>query len=103
MVRKKLEAMFGKNNVLPERLIRNSKGKKVKGFDGTGRKVDFVVLVKGKAKYLVELTSKTAKKGIQEAKDIFIRNNGGNFIKRPGRKGEAIDISNATSKTIRIE
>lgn len=96
--------MFGKDKVLRERTLLDKNRVKVKGTDGTGRRVDFVILGDdGKAKYLIEVTSKTANKTAQEAKETFIRANGGDFIKKPGRNGDLIDISNAESRTIRID
>ncbi len=104
VLQEKLEAIFGKDNVLRERTLLDDARKKVVGLDGTGRRVDFVVLGdNGQAKYLVEVTSKTADKTAQEAKEIFIRANGGDFIKMPGRNGQLIDISNAQSRTIRLK
>lgn len=96
--------MFGKDKVLRERTLKDVDGKKVVGPDGTGRRVDFVVLDDaGNAKYVIEVTSKTANKTAQEAKELFIRNNGGNFIKMPGRGGDLVDISNVPTRTIRIQ
>ena len=75
-VQGKLEGMFGKDKVLRERTLKDLNGKKVVGPDGTGRRVDFVVLDDaGNAKYVVEVTSETANKTAQEAKELFIYRN----------------------------
>ena len=95
--------MFGKGKVLRERTLRNKKGEKVVGKDGTGRRVDFVVLDdKGKAKFSVEVTSKTADKTDQINKEGQIRNKGGTFVRNPNN-GDLVDVSNTPTRIIRVE
>lgn len=48
---------------------------------GKKRRVDFVVVKDGKVVDMVEVTSKTAPKRDQLAKEYRIRDNGGNYIK----------------------
>lgn len=48
---------------------------------GEARRIDFVVLKDGKVVDSVEVTSKTADKTEQSAKEDRIRENGGNYIK----------------------
>ncbi|MDO6853846.1 hypothetical protein Q4599_09665 [Cellulophaga lytica] len=86
-----------------ERTLLDANRKKVVGLDGTGRRVDFVVLDNaGNTKYVVEVTSETANKTAQEPKETFIRNNGGDFIKIPGKNGALVDISDVPTRTIRL-
>ena len=98
----KLEGVFGKGNVLREKTLRDSSGKKVTGPDGTGRRVDNVVLgADGKPKYVIEVTSKTADKTAQQLKEASIRNKGGTYIR--DSKGVLHDISGIPTRTIRVE
>lgn len=48
---------------------------------GQKRRIDFVVIKDGKVVDMVEVTSKTAPKQDQLAKEYRIRDNGGNYIK----------------------
>ena len=65
-----------------ERLLRDSNGKKaIDPETGTGRRVDFVVDKDGNIVDSIEVTSKTADKTAQIAKETRIRENGGNYVK----------------------
>ena len=89
--------------MLRERTLLDANRKKVVGLDGTGRRVDFVILDDaGNAKYVVEVTSETANKAPQIAKEAFIRNNGGDFIKIPGKNGALVNISSTPTRIIRL-
>ena len=57
---------------------------------GEARRIDFVVLKDGKVVDSVEVTSKTADKTEQSAKEDRIRENGGNYIK--DSNGDLIEI-----------
>lgn len=74
-----------------ETYLRNKDGNIVKD-DKTGeaRRIDFVVLKDGKVVDSVEVTSKTADKTEQSAKEDRIRENGGNYIK--DSNGDLIEI-----------
>jgi RHS repeat-associated protein len=101
-VQAELEAKYGKDKVFRERTLRDSDGKKVVGSDGTGRRVDFVVVDdKGKPVAVIEVTSKTADKTAQAAKELEIRDSGGTFVRNPKTK-ELVDIS-STPTTLRRE
>lgn len=68
--------------VAPETYLRDENGKIVKDpVTGEGRRIDFVVTKDGKIVDSVEVTSKTADKTEQSAKEERIRANGGNYIK----------------------
>lgn len=68
--------------VAPETYLRDENGKIVKDpVTGEGRRLDFVVTKDGKIVDSVEVTSKTADKTEQSAKEERIRANGGNYIK----------------------
>ncbi len=65
-----------------EKLLRDSSGKKVIDPEtGTGRRIDFVVDKNGKIVDSIEVTSSTADKTAQMAKEMRIRQNGGNYVR----------------------
>ena len=98
----KLEAVFGKPNVLRERYLRDANGKIVRDpKTGEARRVDFVVKGadgKGKA---VEVTSKTADKSAQLDKEARIRAAGGKYVRDPKTK-QLIEVKDA-SRVIRVD
>nr|WP_233475137.1 MULTISPECIES: RHS repeat-associated core domain-containing protein [Pseudomonas] len=108
-VRRRLESIFGKANVLRQRHLRNAQGKIVSLVDDAikigrtkgSRVLDFVVKTKDGWKG-VEVTSKTARKYIQTTKEGVIRNAGGSYVRHPKTK-ELIKLSDETSKIIRID
>ena len=62
--------------------LRDENGEIVKDpVTGEARRIDFVVVKDGKVVDSVEVTSKTADKTEQTAKEDRIRENGGNYIK----------------------
>lgn len=63
------------------------------------RRIDFVVVKDGKVVDLIEVTSKTAPKEAQSAKEERIRESGGNYIKDP-ETGEVIRIPNSVHTRI---
>jgi hypothetical protein len=70
------------NDIVSEAYLRNSDGNIVKDPDtGKARRIDFVALKDGKVVDLIEVTSKTANKTEQTAKENRIRDNGGNYIR----------------------
>ncbi|CAM3426125.1 RHS repeat-associated core domain-containing protein [Paracidovorax anthurii] len=101
----KLRAVFGKDNVLRERALRNAKGERVRdnssGGDGTGRNIDYVVKGKDGKWRPVEVTSKSADKTAQLSKERAIRNQGGTFVRLPGSK--VLVPVEGTSRVIRVE
>jgi RHS repeat-associated protein len=100
-----LQEIYGKDRVLSERMLLDKFGKKVTtrvGKKETGRRIDFIILDEnGKAIKSIEVTSKTAKKGPQIAKENIIRQSGGTFIK--DANGNLVDISNVPTKIIRMK
>ena len=65
-----------------EKYLRDSSGKKVIDPEtGTGRRIDFVVDKNGKVVDSIEVTSPTADKTAQMAKEMRIRQNGGNYVR----------------------
>ena len=74
-----------------ERLLRDSNGKKaIDPETGTGRRIDFVVDKDGNIVDSIEVTSTTADKTAQIAKEIRIRENGGNYVKL--KSGDIVEI-----------
>lgn len=68
--------------ILRERVLCDKDGNPVIDEQtGQKRRVDFVVIKDGKVADMVEVTSKTAPKRDQLAKEYRIRDNGGNYIK----------------------
>ncbi|MGN0574405.1 MAG: hypothetical protein ACI4J2_00105 [Ruminococcus sp.] len=69
-------------SVLSEVYLRDINGNiVVDPITGTKRRIDFVIEKDGRVVDMVEVTSKTAPKGAQMAKENRIRNAGGNYIK----------------------
>ncbi|EPL5632392.1 hypothetical protein ACY18M_16905 [Proteus mirabilis] len=100
--------MFGKENVISQRHLRNADGKMVGLVDDIvqeGKKgsriLDFVVKTKDGWKG-IEVTSKTASKIVQSAKEEIIRASGGNFVRHPVTK-ELIELSDDISRIIRLD
>ncbi len=100
--------MFGKENVISQRHLRNADGKMVGLVDDIvqeGKKgsriLDFVVKTKDGWKG-IEVTSKTASKIVQSAKEEIIRASGGNFVRHPVTK-ELIELSYDISRIIRLD
>lgn len=96
-VKNVLEKIYGKKNVLPERYIRDSAGKIIKdSVTGKGRRIDFIIIKGDKIIKSFEVTSKTASKVAQIAKELRIieagRQIGGAFIQNPNN-GQLIEIT----------
>lgn len=69
-------------SVVSEAYLRNKEGKIVlDSKTGEGRRIDFVVVKDNKVVDSVEVTSKTADKTLQSAKENRIREAGGNYIR----------------------
>ena len=99
----KLKAKFKNMSVQRELSLRNADGKLAKDpVTGTGRRLDNVGIQDGEGKFTVEVTSKTANKLAQEAKEARILESGGTFVK-DRVTGELVDISNAVSRTFRVK
>lgn len=87
-----LERRYGKQNVLSERYLRGADGKSVKDpLTGERRRIDFVVKGQDGKWRPVEITSKTAPKDVQLAKEDRIRQVGGIFVKNKNT-GELIQL-----------
>lgn len=70
------------NQIVPEAYLRDKDGNIVKDpVTGEARRIDFVVVKDGKVVDSVEVTSKTADKTEQSAKEERIRGAGGNYIR----------------------
>mgnify|MGYP000098132075 CR=1 FL=1 len=84
-VAKDLEKQYPEKNgyqILRERVLCDKEGNPViDEKTGQKRRIDFVVIKDGKVVDMVEVTSKTAPKQDQLAKEYRIRDNGGNYIK----------------------
>ncbi|XOJ01571.1 hypothetical protein ACMX2M_07510 [Paenibacillus polymyxa] len=70
--------------VTAEQYLRDSDGRIVKDLEtGEARRVDFVVLKDGEVVQSIEVTSETAPKDAQLAKEERIREQGGEWIRHP--------------------
>jgi len=82
--------------------LRNADGTIAKDpVTGEARRVDHVVIEDGKARYVVETTSKTADKEAQIRKEVRIRGNGGTYV-RDRNTGKLVDVSKTPTRTIRV-
>jgi hypothetical protein len=100
-VEQKLVERFGRDAVQPEQYLRTSNGViAIDPVTGEGRRIDLAVIRNQQAVGTVEVTSKTAPKGAQAAKELRIRQNGGTFILDRSTE-ELIDFSTAPAKTSR--
>lgn len=84
-VKKELQKQYPEKegySVVPEQYLRDKEGNVVKDSEtNTARRIDFVVIKDGKVVDMVEVTSKTADKTDQTAKEQRIRDNGGNYVR----------------------
>ena len=84
-VKEELEKKYPESEgytILSEVYFRDEHGKIVKDpVTGEARRIDYVVIKDGKVVDSIEVTSKTADKTEQTAKENRIRDNGGNYIK----------------------
>ena len=89
--------------VLRERDLLDKDGRPVKDHDsGEGRRIDIVVVneKKGNAERVIEVTSPSADKEAQKAKEERIRENGGVFVRDPDT-GQLYDVSKQKTEEIR--
>lgn len=78
-------------STVPEATLRDKDGNIVKDpVTGEARRIDIVVVKDGKAVDSIEVTSKTADKSAQSAKEERIREAGGNYIK--DNNGKLVEI-----------
>lgn len=87
--------------VIKEAYLRDKDGNIVRDPEPPykARRIDFVVVKDGKVVDSIEVTSKTAPKEAQSAKEERIRENGGNYIKDPDT-GELIRIPDSVHTRI---
>ncbi|MDR2132557.1 MAG: hypothetical protein LBP30_04340 [Clostridiales Family XIII bacterium] len=85
--------------IVREAYLRDKNGQIVKDPEtGEARRIDFVVVKDGRVIDSVEVTSQTAPKDAQCAKEARIREHGGNFIKLPD--GSMAEFSSNTTTKI---
>jgi RHS repeat-associated protein len=85
-------------SVQTEQYLRGADGKILKGPDGTGRRLDVVVIQDGKVVgHPVEVTSMTADKTAQLAKESAIHNSGTVFV-RDRTTGNLVEITGLVSR-----
>jgi hypothetical protein len=107
-LQKKLESMFGKENVLAERTLVDAAGNRViDPITGEGRRIHFIILDNsGVAKYSVEATSRNQVsidgKRDQILKEDSIRDLGGTYVVHP-QSGRLIDISAVQTRVVGLE
>ncbi|WP_204166838.1 hypothetical protein [Bacillus sp. CGMCC 1.16541] len=93
-VNKELEKQYPSEDgytIESEVYLRDENGQIVKDpVTGEARRIDFVVIKDGKVIDSIEVTSKTADKTEQSAKEARIRENGGNYIK--DSNGDLVEI-----------
>lgn len=78
-------------STIPEATLRDKDGNIVKDpVTGEARRIDFVVVKDGKVVDSIEVTSKTADKSAQSAKEDRIREAGGNYIR--DNNGSLVEI-----------
>lgn len=102
--KKWLQNQFPNAEILSERYLKDVNGKSV--YDvvtDSRRRVDFVVVEKGKVIGVYEVTSPTADKSLQSLKEGRIRQRGGTYIKEPGRKGKLYDISGVDTTRLDVD
>lgn len=86
--------------IIKEAYLRDQDGNIVKDPEtGQARRIDFVVVKDGKVVDSVDVTSKTAPKDAQSAKEERIRENGGNYVKDP-ETGELIRMPDSVHTRI---
>lgn len=86
--------------IIKEAYLRDQDGNIVRDPEtGQARRIDFVVVKDGKVVDSVEVTSKTAPKEAQSAKEERIRENGGNYVKDP-ETGELIRMPDSVHTRI---
>ena len=97
-VEKQLQKENPNSTIISESYLSDKDGKIVKDpVTGEARRVDFVVVSNAKVDKMVEVTSLTASKDKQMAKENRIRENGGQYIK--DNNGNLIKIpSNVKTK-----
>lgn len=101
LARAELEALHPGASIQNEVYLRSANGKRaIDPFTGEARRIDSVVLQNGRALDSVEVTSQTANKAAQIAKENRIRNNGGTFV-RDRATGNLIDISQVPTRIVR--
>jgi len=85
--------------IVREQYLRNKDGTIARDPQtGTARRIDFVVMKDGKVVDSVEVTSTTASKIGQSAKELRIRETGGNYVK--GSNGELVRVPNSVQTRI---
>lgn len=98
-VKKDLEKQYPGATILSEAYLRDKDGNIVKDPQtNSARRIDFVILKNGKVIDSVEVTSKTAEKDNQIAKENRIRENGGNYVKT--EDGQLVRIPNTVATRI---
>ena len=101
---KELKEEFPENEgykIEREQYLRDKYGNIVKDpKTGEARRIDFIIIKDGKVVKSIEVTSKTAPKDAQIAKEDRIRNEGGNFIKDRDT-GQLIEIPKENKTEIR--
>ncbi|MDY6011411.1 hypothetical protein [Clostridium sp.] len=101
-VREELEKQYSSEkgySIISEAYLRDKDGKIVKdSVSGEARRIDFIVVKDDKVVDSIEVTSKTADKTIQSAKEERIRDMGGNYIRDNDRN--LIEISDTVHTRI---
>src|SRR5690606_37147116 len=101
LVRAELRALYADASVQSEVYLPTANGRRaVDPLTGEMRRIDSVVFQGGQVLDSVEVTSLTANKASQIAKENRIRQNGGTFV-RDRETGNLIDISQVPTRIVR--
>ncbi|ANH81768.1 hypothetical protein A8C56_12945 [Niabella ginsenosidivorans] len=106
IAREQLQKEHPNAKIVKERYLRDANGKSVKdSLTGERRRIDLVVIEDGKVTKVVEVTSHTADKTAQREKEMRIRNEGGTYIREPGKRGKngLHDISGIETERMNID
>lgn len=100
---RQLTSQYPDASVFRERYLRTADGKIAKDpLTGEGRRIDYIVVRRGRAVDSVEVTSQTASKDVQTLKEQRIRANGGTFIRDPITR-QLIDVGQVPTRVMRLD
>jgi hypothetical protein len=102
-VQRRLEHRYGAEAVQREQYLRSAGGERARDpVTGESRRLDFVVVEGAQVRAAVEVTSRTAGKVAQAAKEVRIRRAGGTYIK-DRVTGQLLDLSKVPTRIIRVK
>jgi hypothetical protein len=97
-----LQQQYPNASLESQRYLRDSAGKIIRDpLTGKGRKIDYVVVENSQCLDCIEVTSPTATKAAQIAKEERIRASGGQYIRLRNSKKTLIDVSRKKTRLLR--